>query len=436
MAFTLGGLATGLDTNSLIKELMNAQRQPIKRLQNDRSFHKTRLTAYTDFDKKLKDLLAKAEAMETSQKFLASKATPSSKDYFGVTATTTAPSGNYNIEVVSLAKQEREVAAGVADGFTSAGGELTINGKAVNIAAGSTLEQIRGAINSTADIGVSASIINDGSVNPDGTTSPFRLVFTATQAGVNGVDITANTTGLNFTSQAGSLAQVKVDGIDIFRTSNTVADAIPGVTLDLVKMNPLGETTSLKVETDQDAVKQKLKDFVKSYNDIVSFIGNQKDASWGRDSGLQLPKTRLQNLLTTAIGGSGTLQSLSQLGLETQKDGTVVLNDAKLSKTLTDNLADVTSLLTGVNGGGGIVAKFKTYLKGVTDRVDGLLPSRKKSTDASVKRIDNSIEKLEMRLAQREKSMRAQFEALETLTSAMNSQGAFLANQINAWNRN
>ncbi|MHB1397783.1 MAG: flagellar filament capping protein FliD [Trichloromonadaceae bacterium] len=430
MAFTLGGLATGLDTNSLIKELMNAQRQPIKRLQNDKSFHKTRLTAYTDFDKKLKDLLAKAEAMETSQKFLASKATPSSKDYFGVTATTTAPSGNYNIEVVSLAKQEREVAAGVADGFTSAGGELTINGKTVNITAGSTLEQIRGAINSTADIGVSASIINDG------TGTPHRLVFTANQAGVNGVDISANTTDLAFTSQAGSLAQVKVDGIDIFRTSNTVADAIPGVTLDLVKMNPLGETTSLKVETDQDAVKQKLKDFVKSYNDIVSFIGNQKDASWGRDSGLQLPKTRLQNLLTTAIGGSGTLQSLSQLGLETQKDGTVVLNDAKLSKTLTDNLADVTSLLTGVNGGGGIVAKFKTYLKGVTDRVDGLLPSRKKSTEASVKRIDNSIEKLEMRLAQREKSMRAQFEALETLTSAMNSQGAFLANQINAWNRN
>lgn len=430
MAITLGGLATGLDTNSLISALMDAQRQPLKRLENDKSFHKTRLTAYTDFDKKLKDLLAKAEAMETSQKFLASKATPSSKDYFGVTATATAPSGNYNIEVVSLAKQEREVAAGVADGYTSAGGELTINGKTVNITAGSTLEQIRGAINSTADIGVSASIINDG------TGTPHRLVFTANQAGVNGVDITANTTDLAFTSQAGSLAQVKVDGIDIFRSSNTIADAIPGVTLDLVKMNPLGETTSLKVETDQDAVKQKLKDFVKSYNDIVSFIGNQKDASWGRDSGLQLPKTRLQNLLTTAIGGSGTLQSLSQLGLETQKDGTVVLNDAKMSKTLTDNLADVTNLLTGVNGGGGIVAKFKTYLKGVTDRVDGLLPSRKKSTEASIKRIDINIERMEMRLAKREKSLRAQFEALELLTSAMNSQGAFLANQINAWNRN
>lgn len=428
MAITLGGLATGLDTNSLIKALMDAQRQPIKRLENDKSFHRTRLTAYTDFDKKLKDLLAKAEAMETSQKFLASKATPSSKDFFGVTTTTTAPSGNYNIEVVSLAKQEREVAAGVADGFTSAGGELTINGKTVNITAGSTLEQIRGTINGTADLGVSASIINDG------TGTPHRLVFTANQAGVNGVDISANTTGLAFTSQAGSLAQVKVDGIDIFRTSNTVADAIPGVTLDLVKMNPLGETTSLKVETDQDAVKQKLKDFVKSYNDIVSFIGNQKDASWGRDSGLQMPKSRLQNLLTTAIGGSGAFQTLSQLGLETQKDGTVVLNDAKLGKALTDNLAGVTTLLTGDGGGEGIVAKFKTYLKGVTDRVDGILPSRKKSTDASVKRIDVNIERLEMRLTQREKSLRAQFEALETLTSAMNSQGAFLAQQIGAWN--
>ena len=64
MAITLGGLATGMDTNALVTELMKAQRQPIKRLENERNYQKTRLTAFTEFDKKLKDLLSKAEAME------------------------------------------------------------------------------------------------------------------------------------------------------------------------------------------------------------------------------------------------------------------------------------------------------------------------------------------------------------------------------------
>lgn len=435
MAITLGGLATGMDTNALITELMKAQRQPIKRLENDRNFQKTRLTAFTEFDKKLKDLLSKAEAMETSPKFLVNKVTQSSQEFFTATASSNATKGAYNVEVVSLARQEKEVAAGVADGFTSAGGDLIINGKTVSIAVGSTLEQIRDAINTTADIGASASIINDGSVNLDGTTTPFRLVFTASQAGVNGVDITGNTTELNFTPQAGSLAQVKVDGVNIFRTSNTINDAVAGVTFDLVKANKDGETSSLKVDTDQSAVRQKITDFVKSYNDIVNFVNAQKDASWGRDSGLQSPKSRLQSLLTTAVGGSNSLQTLSGLGFATQKDGTLKTDDTKLSNALKDNLTGVTTLLTGGGGVEGITTKFKNYLLGITNSVDGLLSSRQKSTDAAVKRINDSIERMETRLEKREKTMRAQFNALESLVGGMNSQSAFLTQQINVWNK-
>lgn len=429
MAITLGGLATGMDTNALVTELMKAQRQPIKRLENERNYQKTRLTAFTDFDKKLKDLLSKAEAMETSDKFLVNKATQSSQEFFTVTASSTAAQGAYNVEVVSLARQEKEVAAGVAAGFTSAGGDLIINGKTVSIAAGSTLGQIRDAINNTADIGASASIINDG------TGSPYRLVFTADTAGANGVDITGNTTELAFTSQPGSLAQIKVDGIDIFRTTNTVSDAIAGVTFDLIKGNQAGETTSLKVDTDQSAVKQKITDFIKSYNDIVNFVNSQKDASWGRDSGLQSPKSRLQSFLTAAVGGSNALKTLSGLGFATQKDGTLKTDDTKLSAALKDNLSGVTTLLAGGGGIDGITAKFKTYLSGITSSVDGLLSSRKKSTDAAVKRIDDNIERMEARLEKREKTLRAQFNALESLVGGMNSQSAFLTQQINAWNK-
>lgn len=429
MAITLGGLATGLDTNALITELMRAQRQPVIRMEREKSFQKSRLTAFTDFDQKLKDFLGKFEAVDTSKVFLANKATLSSPDYFSVKADSTASKGTYAVEVVSLAKQEKEVAAGVAEGFTSAGGEITVNGKQVSIAAGSTLNQIRDAINATEGVGASASIINDG------TASPYRLVLTADAAGLDGVALSSNTLDLTFTSQAGSLAQIKVDGIDIYRSTNTITDAIVGVTLDLVKGSPIGETATLKIDTDQEAVKQKLKDIVAAYNEVFNFVAKQKDSDWGSDSGLQSPKRRIQALLTTAVGGAGSFQTLSELGLETQKDGTLKISESKLDDALKNNLSAVTSLLAGADGVEGVAAKFVTYLKGVTSSTDGILVSRKNGTEASVKRIDASIAKMEMRLAQREKSLRAQFTALEMMTSIMNSQGAFLAQQIGAWNK-
>lgn len=429
MAITLGGLATGLDTNALITELMKAERQPITRLEKDKAYQKSRLAAFSDFETKLKTLLSKFEAVGTVKEFLATKSTLSSPDYLNITTTATAAKGTYAVEVVSLARQEKEVAAGVAEGFTSAGGDLTINGKTVSIAAGSTLGQIRDAINGTADIGLSASIINDG------TGSPYRLVFTANEAGANGVDITANTTELAFSSQAGSLAQIKVDGIDIFRTTNTISDAVSGVTFDLLKMNQPGETTNLQIATDQGAVKQKVKDIVTAYNDVINFVKKQATADWRSDSGLQSPKRRIQMLLTTAVGGSGSFQTLSELGLETQKDGTLTIKDSQLDAALKDHLADVTTLLVGETGVEGISAKFTSYLKGVTSSTDGILTARKNSTDASIKRIDSNISRLELRLTQREKVLRAQFDALETLTSTMNSQSAFLTQQINSWNR-
>lgn len=429
MAINFGGLATGLDTNAIIEKMMELQRQPVDRLQREKVYQNNRLAAFKSFDTKLKDLLAKVEALSTTDQVLANKATLGSEEYLGATVSASAVKGTYAIEVVSLAKQEKEVAAGVADGFTTAGGNLTINGKTVNVAVGSSLAQIRDAINGTAGIGAAASIINDG------TGTPNRLVLTADQVGVNGVDITANTLELAFASQPGSQAHLKVDGIDIYRNTNTISDAMSGVTLDLVKGNLAGETTSLKVDTDQDAVKQKVKDFVKAYNEVFSFVKAQSDADWRSDSGFQSPLRRLRSLLTTAIGGSGAYRTLSALGLETQKDGTLSVNETKLTDAVSNKIADVSKLLVGEIGVEGSAAKFQAYLKGLTDSTNGILIAREKNTQSSVRRIDRNIESMTVRLDQKEANLLRQFNALEQLVSGMNSQSAFLGQQIAALNK-
>lgn len=437
MSITLGGLATGLDTNSLISQLLKVERRPLERLQIEKSYQNTRLKAFTEFDTKLKDFLAKAEELETSKELLANDATLSSESYFGATASSTAPKGTYAVEVVSLAKVEKEVSNGYADkdahDFGTGTLALDVGGSAVSVNIDSTnnsLSGIRDAINA-AGAGVSASIINDGDAS-----NPYRLVLTADDAATT-ISMTTSLAGgtlndLPLTeTQTGSQAHIKVDGIDIYRTSNTVTDAIPGVTLDLVKKNEtVGETTTLSVDTDLEAVSGKIDEFIDAYNGIVNFVQAQSDADWGSDSSFRSAKRRMQNLLTTAVGGTGSFQTLSELGLETQKDGTITIDSTKLNEAIQNDLESVEKLFVGESGVEGIATKFKSYLDGMTDSADGILASKKKTTESSVRRIDSQILRQEARLEKREEMLRAQFTAMEQLVSAMNSQGAYLSQQL------
>lgn len=323
------GLATGMDTGALIDQLMQAQRRPIERLENEKNYLNSRLDAFKTFDTKLKDLLSKIESLDTADEVSASKSSLSDESFFSVTTDSNALQANYSVEVASLARQEKEVAVGVADGWTvpvAQGGSLVLNGQTVTVNDGDSLATIRDAINGTADIGLNASIINDGSGSPN------RLVLTADNAGANGVDIdVASTfTDLSFAvTQAGSDARVYVDGIEILSDSNTITGAIPGVTLNLTKEGSvvqggpprdIYESVTLSVDQDDDAIRKKVDDFVSAYNGVINFVTDQQDASWGRDSRLRGAKSRIQGLVSTMVGVSGGLKSLAQAGFETNKE--------------------------------------------------------------------------------------------------------------------
>ena len=461
MSIQIGGLATGLDTNALIQQLMKVERRPIERLEREKTFLKSRLAAFTDFDKRLRDLMSKAEGLESAGKMVVNKAIPASEEFFKVSASATALQGNYNIEVVSLAQREKLATRhGYADisaqEFGTGNLSLTVgNGETVNIAieeGKNSLGGIRDAINA-AGAGVKAAIINDGS------DTPYRLVLTADQAGgfpvdpenpdqdpENYIKITANLSGGTYAApdfmrtQEGTRAHIRVDGIDIYRNTNSISEAIPGVTIDLIKSHPEGAgTTGLQVELDVDAVEKKIREFVTAYNEIMTFVDKQKDASWGRDAGLHAPRRNLQMLVSTAIGGSGSLQALTQLGMETQKDGTLKVDGTRLKDAIRNDLDGVIGLFAGTAGVDGIASKFKDYLKGVTNSSDGILAGRKKATDSTQRRLDTQIERQEARLEQREKTMRAQFNAMEQLVSVMNAQSAYLGQQMsmlnNLWSR-
>ncbi|MCL2457574.1 MAG: flagellar filament capping protein FliD [Desulfobulbus sp.] len=456
MAIQFGGLATGLDTSSIITQLMSLEQAPITRLQADKTWHSNRLAAFTQLDAKLKSFADSIQNLGNADSLLKRSVKLSSNDYLSASVSSEAMTGgSYQVEVISLAQVQKSATQnGVASKTSSTFGtgtmNLTVGGISQSIEITSdnnSLEGIMSAIND-AGLGVSAAIINDGS------DTPYRLVLTGENVGktfsldssalTGGTDSLGNMnlddgsgTIINPPVQAATRAHVRIDTIDIYSDSNTLSEAIPGVTLDLIQAKE-GSTTTLNVNLDRSSIQSTIQSFAKGYNDVISFITSQSVINdqgggvLGGDSGINAIKRHLQNMLTAPFANDGVFSALSQLGFKTQKDGTLIVDDTVLANAVDNNLDSVVSLLSGNDGNSGLAKQFKDYLDSMTDSSTGMLQGRKESINNSIKRIDNRIESMQARLDQRQKTLESQFSAMETLVSSLNSQSSYLAQQMTA----
>lgn len=446
MAVSFSGLATGLDTSSIINQLMNIERAPIARMEADKSWLNNRLSAFKEFDTRLNSFLESIETLNSRDQYNKKSATTSNTDFLSATASEDAIAGtNYNVEVVQLAQVQKSY---TATGFTSktdqdfGTGDLIINIDGVDNSItidedNNSLEGIMQAIND-ADIGVTASVISDG------TDTPYHLTLTGQESGVS---FTVDSTGLSggseslgdfSVSQTHQQAIVEVDGVPIYSNSNTIEDAIPGVTLNL-KHDEAGNSTTLNISSNTNVITENIKTFISEYNEVISFVtgqstmGDTSGGVLGGDSGLNSIKRHLQDLLTTTTNSDSTIKALSQLGLETQKNGTISLNSSDLSDAIEEDLDGVVSLLVGEeDGDGGLMTVFQEYLEGLTNSTDGVLAGRSESINRNISRIDDKIDQAEARLEKREETLSAQFMAMEQMVSLLNAQSSFLTTQLRA----
>lgn len=455
MGFTLGGLASGMDTGAIIDALVGVKRIPLTRIEERKTQANTRLTALKTFDAKLDSLLAKVDGFDAGRDLLATKATTSSATNLSATAYSSATPGSYQVKVGQLAQMEKAVYQGVVDKSTTAfgTGTLRLGHDGLDAVAypdgyvditidesNNTLEGMRDAINAkSADSGVNASIINDGS----GT--PYRLVLTGKTVKDANITLDASnlTGGAAFpvkdtaVSRTAQQAIVQVDGVTIWSDSNTLTEAIPGVTLDLKQADSGFEpadlnwesvtATNVAVTTDNSGIQKKIEDFVTAFNDLMKA---SKDEALENDSGIQVVMRTLRGKLYNATDASG----LYQLGVKTEKDGSLSIDTAKLSKAISDDLSGVKSLLSGddlaVKGIGDLL---KESLTSFTSPTTGVLASRQSIIENSLRSLDKEISRGEERLTAYEEQLTAQFSAMEKLVSSMNSQGNYFSQQAAIW---
>ncbi len=253
-----------------------------------------------------------------------------------------------------------------------------INSKTITLGTGDqSLQGIRDAINK-GDMGVTATIVSDGSAKP------YHLVLTSNKTGeattmkitVGGEDGAAGdpaiaamlgydpagTQGMTQTAGAQS-TKLNMNGIEIKSDSNTVSEAIQGVTLDV---SAIGSST-LTVSKDTAAITSSVNEFVKAYNELNKTINGltayntetQKGAVLQGDASVRAIQSQLRKQISTVMEGTGSkLTSLSQIGIGFQKDGSLQVNSTKLNKAITDNAADFGGLFAAMGSTTDNMIKF------------------------------------------------------------------------------
>lgn len=434
MALSASGIGSGLDVNSIVSQLMAVERQPIDALNKKQTSYNSRLSDFGKLQSALSNFRSAADALRSGTKFAAFNAVSSDTSAFSVAASSSASSGTYSISVTAIAKVERRISDGVAtssEAVATVGSTLTIQGQAITItAANNSLSGLRDAINSTANIGVSASIVFDGTSN--------HLVLNGTSTGVaNALTISTDDSGFVLSSIAGALsatpgnqaaadASLTVDGMPITSSSNTISEAIQGITLNLT--NITSSPAALSVTTDTSSVKSKIDAFVTAYNQLKSTAKSLGAGSLQGDSTLRSIQAELSREFGVAASGlSGGYSYLSDIGISLQKDGTLATDAVKLDSALNSNFAGVQALFS--DSSQGFANRFYTKLDGYISTT-GLISNRTDGLNQRISELDKQKLNLENRMAIIEKRYRAQFTALDTLISSMNSTSSFLTQQL------
>jgi flagellar hook-associated protein 2 len=419
----------GIDFSVILNSVMQQASQPLTAMQTRQTEFKSQLTALGKLTTQANTLQQAAKDLQKSTSADAVAASTTDATAVGVSSGSGAIAGRYDVVVQSLAHAQVTTSVETApDADTTAvatGGTLTIGGKTVTLTGSVTIQQLASAINTTTDIGVTASVVRSGA-------GAYRLVLTGKNTGADeSFTITSGLTGstLTFAGNAveASDASITVNNVDVTSSTNTFDAAVPGVTLTVLKADP-DSTVGVNVTASSAALKTRIDAFVKAFNDVVSFTNDQKSArakgengNLARDPVLRQISLAVRTALTAAHG-SGAIDRLSQIGVEFTLTGTLKLTASKLEAALTEDPDAVLSLVTGATGAFG---EISTALD-VFTASDGLLHSGTDRINTQIRSLDNQLAKAQDRLAAYRQSMQQEFTAADMAMSRLRSQSSAL----------
>jgi flagellar hook-associated protein 2 len=447
------GIGSGLDIDGLVNQLVAAEGQPkTVRLDSQEAKLQAKISAVGSLRSSLDSLRAALAALKEDGALAARSVTLSAPEFLNVTASSSAVAGTYDIEVDQLATVHRLS----SDPFTSAADEigtgtlnLSIGGQVFSVeidAENNTLAGIRDAINeSSSNTGIGATLIS----GVDG----VRLILTGqqtgaantmvvTQAGGDGglaaiVYDPANTIENLTESQAAADARIFVNSFAVEGPGNTITGAVDGLDIELLSINPDGETTRASVARDDSNAVSGVAALVAKYGELVGAaqsatafnLESQTAGPLLGDALLGNVMIQLRREMNSPYGDLGTpFRLLSSLGISVELDGKLKLDEAKFKAALDADFDAVVDFFSDPVDG--LAARMDAFLEPYLSD-EGVLDSRADGLKASVELIDEQRELLNQQLRALEARLFRQFNAMDTLLAQLNSTSQFLAQQLN-----
>lgn len=374
MGLSTPGIGSGLDIKSMVEAMVKAEITPLQiRHDNRLNVVNTELSAIGQLKNTLAAFQTSLNSLSDLTQLYNTKFTLSDPTFFTPTMTPQAAKGVYQIETQQLAQQQTLASGYFANTTSNVGtGTLTINFGtynntnttftlntsatpiSINIAPGSdSLSAVRDAINNS-NSGVTANIVQDN--------QGARLTITSSKTGSNYAMQVSGITGLGYDPTIGSntLTQtiaaqdstVKINGLSLTQHTNQLQNVLPGISLNLTKAQP-GNIVTLTIDDNKELVTSLVNDFVKKFNDSMTILNaltgynaaTKQSGLFQGDPQLRTLQLNLKKSATNPIANkSSPIQSLADLGINTDKQGLLQINQSKFNQALTNNYKDIGTL--------------------------------------------------------------------------------------------
>jgi flagellar hook-associated protein 2 len=447
-AITFSGF-NNIDFNQVVTAIMAQERQPLARLETQQTTLKTQNTAFGTLASRLSNLQG-AIAVLAGPTAVSGGTATSSDASVGATASGQTVEGTYEVIVSSLARRQVTASASTytsTDEVVATGGALTLTGAdgtstVIAVNALMTVKELVDAINASQDAPVTASLVQS-------TPGSFQMVLTGRSSGAANAFTVASTltggAGVAFTDtdgngvsgdsaadnvQTATNAALTINGLSIVSASNTITDAVPGATLTLAAADPT-RTVTVTVARDASAAKERVEKLVTAYNDLMSFINEQRtaagngQASIARDPLVQQLRNSLRAALLGEYANGGTHSRLAEVGVGFDQTGKIVL-DQRLFETAMANPTNVRLLFSGESGTGGAFGALDSLIKTYTQS-GGLVADVRQRLGTQVRSLTNRMDALEAQLERRRLTLQREFQAADEAMSALNAQMASLS---------
>lgn len=463
-------------TMDTVDQLIQAESGKLKQYTSQQTKLTNEKTAWKDINTRLDTLYKKFDALKKVEVFDSKTVSNSNEKAVTVSAGTQALEGTYNVLVNNLATSSQLTSGTITamnkkaatDPLNLVGSlkltDADTNHVEVEVKSGDSLKDIVTKINDKSKevkSGLHASIVDNRIVLMDSNMGERSITVESSGTLATDLALVQNETSTSATFTSGNAAELTINGINITRNSNTITDAVEGLTFNLAAVSN-NQVSTIKVAEDFEKTTAAVQEFIDQYNSTMSFIDKQLDVgnpaaegnttgSLTGDSSLMRLQSQLRSLMTTQSNDtSQSIRALSDLGIEVDRYGSATLDSEKLKKVLAEDsnavqnffFREETVLTTNAEGVEtsekkevGMASQMTSFINEYISEKTGIITTKSKTNDDLIKDLDKQITKFNERLEAKRERYIKQFTALDVAMMEAESQMSYLMSQIGSTNQ-